>query len=356
MQKTITFCFISAAAALIFSAVLSHIVRKTCEKKGFVAHPQKDRYHTRTVALGGGIAIVFSSIILGTAAVVFETVFSAGSDTALMSIRTAVIFAICGLLLHVIGLYDDIKHTRPPVKLVLQFIPALLCIFFTDTRIELFIESRIVTTLLTAIWLVLFINVFNFLDNMDGLTSGIAAITGSIVLTATIISGQIHLSLLLSVFIGSLIGFLVFNFPPAKIFMGDCGSMYIGYFMAFATIRADYFIEGSDVSLTAVFIPLIIMAVPLYDFASVTLLRISQGRSPFQGDTQHFSHRLKRRGLSDKQVALTLYLATLCTSISAVFLYKAGLVESVLIFAHTIMILSLIAILEMANGKESISG
>jgi UDP-GlcNAc:undecaprenyl-phosphate/decaprenyl-phosphate GlcNAc-1-phosphate transferase len=341
---------------MFLSAVLSHVVRKISEQKGFVAHPKKDRYHTRTVALGGGIAIVCSSVTLGIAAVAIAAEFLQPGTTGLMSLKTAVFFMLCGLMLHFIGLYDDIKHTRPLVKLILQFIPALLCIFFTDTRIELFIENKIATTFLTAIWLVLFINVFNFLDNMDGLTSGIAAITGSIVLTAALLSGQICLSLLISVFIGSLLGFLLFNFPPAKIFMGDCGSMYIGYFMAFATIRADYFIEGSDISLTAVFIPLIIMAVPLYDFTSVTLLRISQGRSPFQGDTQHFSHRLKRRGLTDTQVALTLYLATLCTSISAVFLYKAGLVESILVFAHTIMILSLIAILEMANGKTSISG
>ena len=353
MSKSLIFCFSVIAAAFVFSVILTYIVKAISEKRGFVAHPTKDRYHTRIVSLGGGIAIVWTSVILGFAAIAIAPKFIDSSSVAGMPLRTVAGFVVCGLFLHLLGLYDDIKHISPLPKLILQFIPALLCTYLTGTRIEMFIENHIITTCLTAVWFVLFINVFNFLDNMDGLTAGIAVITGSIVLTATILSGQTALSLLIAVFIGSLLGFLLFNFPPAKIFMGDCGSMYIGFFLAFATIRTDYFITGSDISLAAVFIPLITMAVPLYDFTSVTLLRLSQGKSPFQGDTQHFSHRLKRRGLSDKQVALTLYLATLCTSISAVYLYKAGTVEAILIFAHTIMILGLIAILEMADAGET---
>jgi UDP-GlcNAc:undecaprenyl-phosphate GlcNAc-1-phosphate transferase len=93
------------------------------------------------------------------------------------------------------------------------------------------------------------------------------------------------------------------------------------------------------------------MAVPLYDFASVFVLRISQGKSPFVGDTQHFSHRLKRRGLTETQTVLTLYLATLCTGLGAIFLYQVNLVGTVLIFVQTIMVLSIIAILETTVKK-----
>jgi UDP-GlcNAc:undecaprenyl-phosphate GlcNAc-1-phosphate transferase len=101
--------------------------------------------------------------------------------------------------------------------------------------------------------------------------------------------------------------------------------------------------------------PLVVMAVPLYDFISVTLLRISQGKSPFIGDTQHFSHRLKRHGLTDTQTVLTLYLATLCTGLGAIFLYQVNLAGVVLIFTQTIMVLVIIAILESTakNGKTS---
>jgi UDP-GlcNAc:undecaprenyl-phosphate GlcNAc-1-phosphate transferase len=95
--------------------------------------------------------------------------------------------------------------------------------------------------------------------------------------------------------------------------------------------------------------PLIVMAVPLYDFVSVTIIRLLQGKSPFVGDTQHFSHRMKRRGLTDTQTALTLYLATLCTGISAVFLLQVNLVGAILVFLQTLMILAIIAIMEMTS-------
>jgi UDP-GlcNAc:undecaprenyl-phosphate GlcNAc-1-phosphate transferase len=152
------------------------------------------------------------------------------------------------------------------------------------------------------------------------------------------------------VFVGSLGGFLVFNFPPAKIFMGDSGSLVVGFFVALLTLRTTYYHQGQGGGLYAVFMPLVVMAVPLYDFISVTFLRLRQGKSPFVGDTQHFSHRLKRRGLTDTQTTLTLYLATVCTCVGAILLKDVGLAGAILVFAQTVMILAIIAILEMTGN------
>lgn len=152
------------------------------------------------------------------------------------------------------------------------------------------------------------------------------------------------------VFIGSLCGFLVFNFPPAKIFMGDSGSLVVGFFVALLTLRTTYYHEAQSGGLYAVFMPLVVMAVPLYDFISVTFLRLKQGKSPFVGDTQHFSHRLKRRGLTDTQTVLTLYLATVCTGLGAIFLTDVDLTGAILIFVQTVMILAIIAILETTGN------
>jgi len=187
------------------------------------------------------------------------------------------------------------------------------------------------------------------------LSAGIAVIASSILFTAAAVSGQIFVGGLAMVFIGAMLGFLVFNFPPAKIFMGDAGSMVVGFFVAMLTLRITYYHEAKSGQWYPVFMPLIVMAVPLYDFISVTLLRISQGKSPFVGDTQHFSHRLRRRGLSDRQTALTLYLATLCTGLGAIFLYRVALAGAILIFVQTVMVLSIIAILETTsnNGKKA---
>jgi UDP-GlcNAc:undecaprenyl-phosphate GlcNAc-1-phosphate transferase len=211
----------------------------------------------------------------------------------------------------------------------------------------MFIENKLITTILSVFWIVLMINAFNFLDNMDGASAGIALIASCVLMAAAIRSEQVFVTAMGAVFVGTLLGFLVFNFPPAKIFMGDCGSMVV-----LLTLRTTYYDPEAGTKLYSVFMPAIVMAVPLYDFISVTFLRLKQGKSPFVGDTQHFSHRLKRRGLSDRQVALTLYLATLCTGLGAILLQQAGLLGAVLIATQTVMVLIFIAILEAAGSRE----
>lgn len=255
-----------------------------------------------------------------------------------------------------LGFWDDKKHLGPLFKLSVQFAVAFIAAVFAEIRVELFIESRIITSVLSAFWIVLIINAFNFLDNMDGASAGIAVITSSILFIAAAFSGQILVGGLALVFIGTLLGFLVFNFPPAKIFMGDAGSLVVGFFVALLSLRTTYYHHHTQSGQWyPVFMPLVAMAVPLYDFISVTLLRISQGRSPFVGDTQHFSHRLKRHGLTDTQTVLTLYLATLCTGLGATFLSQVNLTGAVLVFIQTILVLSIIAVFEttVKNDKEA---
>ncbi len=169
---------------------------------------------------------------------------------------------------------------------------------------------------------------------------------------AAAVSGQVFVGGLALLLVGTLLGFLVFNFPPAKIFMGDAGSLVIGFFVALLTIRTTYYHEAQSGQWYPVVMPLVVLAVPLYDFISVTFLRISQGKSPFVGDTQHFSHRLKRRGFSDTQTVLTLYLATLCTGCGATFLYQVDLSGTWLIFIQTFMIVAIIAVFESTAKND----
>lgn len=238
------------------------------------------------------------------------------------------------------------------MKLAIQFAVAFVAAWFADIRVEMFIQSKFITTVFSVFWIVLMMNAFNFLDNMDGASAGIALIATCVLMAAAIRSGQVFVGAMGAVFIGAMLGFLVFNFPPAKIFMGDCGSMVVGFFVALLTLRTTYYNAEAGTALYSVFMPAIVMAVPLYDFISVTFLRLKKGKSPFVGDTQHFSHRLKRRGLSDRQVALTLYLATLCTGLGAVLLQRADRLGAILIAAQTVMILIFIAILEAAGNRE----
>jgi len=334
-------------------------------RAGFVAHPAVDRYHQSVVPLGGGIAIfitIAAFISAAMATVKFlvypgrlnwlgdsVTTYAAGF---LNKIPQLAIVLLCVFFLFALGLWDDRKHLGPFFKLVVQFAVAIIAAVFADIRVEFFIESKIVTTTLSAIWVVLIINAFNFLDNMDGLSAGIAAITCSILFIVAALSGQVFVGGMALVFVGTLLGFLVFNFPPAKIFMGDAGSLVVGFFVALLTLRTTYYHQAISGRWYPVFLPVLVMAVPLYDFLSVTLLRISQGKSPFVGDTQHFSHRLKKRGLTDAQTVLTLYLATLCTGLGGTFLYQVNLAGAVLIFAQTFMILAIIAIFETTAQND----
>jgi len=350
------------------SAVLTAVVRKLVVRTGFVARPASDRYHRNIIPLGGGIAIFATIlIVILTAIMVMKYLVVPGyfgwlADRAtinpadfLARIDELLVILLCIVILFSLGLWDDKRHLGPFFKLAVQFAVAFIAAAFAEIRVELFIESRIIASVLSAFWIVLIINAFNFLDNMDGASAGIAVIASSILFTAAAFSGQILVGGLALVFIGTLLGFLVFNFPPAGIFMGDAGSLVIGFFVALLSLRTTYYHEAQSGQWYPVFMPLLVMAVPLYDFISVTLLRISQGKSPFVGDTQHFSHRLKRHGLTDTQTVLTLYLATLCTGLGATFLSQVNLAGAILIFLQTILVLSIIAVFEttVKNDKEA---
>ena len=330
-----------------------------------MAHPAADRYHRTIIPLSGGIAIFTTLVVFilaGAAAMKLVLVpgrFAwlaerANIDPADFSGKVGQlgVMLLAAFALFALGLWDDIRRLGPFFKLAVQFAVAIVAAAFADIRVEFFIENRMITSLFSAFWIVLIVNAFNFLDNMDGLSAGIAAIAGSILFTAAAMSGQIFVGGLAIVFIGALLGFLVFNFPPAKIFMGDAGSMVVGFFVAMLTLRTTYYHEALSGRWYPVLMPLVVMAVPLYDFLSVTILRISQGRSPFVGDTQHFSHRLRKRGLSDTQTVLTLYLATLCTGLGAIFLYQVNLAGAILIFVQTVMVLSIIAVLETTSPES----
>ena len=263
-----------------------------------------------------------------------------------------IIILIALSALFLTGLLDDIKNLGPIPKLIIQFAAAITVALWADVRVELFIQNKFITAALSAVWIVFIINAFNFLDNMDGLSAGLATIILSVLFVAAAISGQFFVGALELLIIATLLGFLLFNFPPAKIFMGDAGSMTIGFLIAICSLKTTYYHHAQNGQWYPVLMPLIVMAVPLYDFLSVTFLRLCQHKSPFVGDTQHFSHRMKARGLTDTQVVLTLYLATLCTAIGAVSLYQVNLTGAILIFAQTIMILIIIAIMEASSAND----
>jgi UDP-GlcNAc:undecaprenyl-phosphate GlcNAc-1-phosphate transferase len=201
------------------------------------------------------------------------------------------------------------------------------------------------------------INAVNLIDNMDGLSGGVACISAACFLIAALLQGQWFVGACLALLVGALLGFLVFNVPPASVFMGDGGTLVVGFWLAFLTVRTTY-VHG-DIAAAhptsgawyGVFMPVLVLAVPLYDTVSVMLIRWSQGKPLMVGDLQHVSHRLVRRGLSKRGAVMALWGFTLVTGLAGVVLAHVPAWCAVLVGVQTLVLLGVLGAIEFATGK-----
>jgi UDP-GlcNAc:undecaprenyl-phosphate/decaprenyl-phosphate GlcNAc-1-phosphate transferase len=260
-----------------------------------VVMPRADRWHRNpTPTLGGvGIFVAFIATLI-----VSYLLLDARS---LLSNRWSIIAGI--MIMFSIGLYDDIKHINPPTKLIFQILAATLVIFYGNYTINFF-RWPIANILLTFLWLVGITNAFNLLDNMDGLAGGVALIASGFLSVFFYETGYPDLLIISLALTGSILGFLIFNFPPAKIFMGDSGSMLLGFALAALAIARRT--QASNI-FAIVGVPTLIFLLPIVDTGLVAITRILRGQSPATGGTDHTSHRLVAFGLSERQALLVLY-------------------------------------------------
>lgn len=261
------------------------------------------------------------------------------------------------VLLHVLGLIDDRRPLGPFLKLGVMALPAVAFAWFFDTRLLTLLDGCVggswASILVTVLWFLAVTNAFNFIDNMDGLAGGVAAVASACLLATTLIAGQWFVAAVLALTLGASLGFLMFNFPPARLFMGDGGSLVLGFLLAFLTVRATYLYDGeSTPPMHAVFTPVVILAIPLYDLLSVVTIRLSQGKSPFVGDLQHFSHRLVKRGLSRRSAVGVICGLTLVVGISGVFLPSLEPWQAMLVGVQTLLVLIVIATFEWASSAR----
>lgn len=265
-------------------------------------------------------------------------------------------------VLHGLGLIDDRKSLGAFSKLAVQALVAAALVLFCDMRILRALADPQVaggaaawgnaaSIVLSVLWIVVIINAFNFLDNMDGLSAGVGAIIAGLYMAATVIGQQWFVAALTALLLGALVGFLVYNFPPAKLFMGDSGSLIVGLLLAVVSIRTTYFNPDAETGSApgqwyGVLMPVMVMAIPLYDVVSVTVIRVLRRRSPFRGDQNHFSHRLVRMGLNRRQAVLVIWLCTLGTGLSGVMLGSLRQWQAVVAAGQTVAILAILALIE----------
>lgn len=271
---------------------------------------------------------------------------------------------IGGVAMHVLGVIDDRRAVGPWIKLGLQFSFAAAVVVGGNLRLmtvlDIFGPAGTATAgVLTVVWIVGICNAINFLDNMDGLAGGVAAIAAAIFLSATIINGQWFTACMFALLCGSLMGFLLQNVPPARLFMGDGGSLLVGWLLATLTIRTT-FVDTSNVEFAlgtawyGVLMPVIVLAIPIYDLVAVSLIRIRQGRSPLSGDQQHLSHRLVRLGLSKRSAVIVIWSLTASTGVGGIVLGSVNPWQAALIGAQTACIVLVLALLEAGARRRSI--
>ncbi len=308
------------AAAFMVSWLTLPMWRSWAQRTGLVDDPGLRKIHTTPIPLAGGFA-VFSGLLIpvltGFAAVCMQWI-PAGSLSPLTlglqrrSIQLAAI--LCGALgMLALGWIDDRHELSARHKFVGQCLIATL-VASSGLRITLFVPSLLFSYAITILWILTLTNAFNFMDNMNGLCAGLAAISALSFASAAASRGQYLVTVIALLACGSLVGFLPHNFPRATAFLGDAGSHLSGFLMSILAILP-HFYSSKNPDIWAVLQPLFILAVPLLDLVSVVVIRWRAGKPVYLGDNNHFSHRLTRCGFSKTSAVLWLWL--LASAISA---------------------------------------
>ena len=359
--------------AFLISVFAVGLVKRFAVTLGLLDEPNARKVHTVPIPLGGGLGIwlgVVGTFLLGTIVLyLLRTNEQLARELVptrlqphlpgLMS-RAGQIWLLLGggTILAILGLLDDRFSLDWRARLAVEFLVAGFVVYLQNLQLTAFIGIPWLTGILSVIWIVMLINSFNMLDNMDALSGGVAAIICGMFAMMLIVNPdpvqgqpQLFVAAMLLVLLGSLLGFLKHNWPPATIFMGDAGSYFVGYWIAIGSLLSTY-AGAKGLTPHAVLAPLCVLAIPLYDMVSVIWIRVREGRSPFQADKRHFSHRLVDLGMTKKQAVVTIYLATITCSLGALLLPRTDIWGAAIVVAIVLCMLALVGVLESLTGSN----
>ncbi len=300
-------------AAFILTFIQMPFTIKIAKKKGFLDVPKDERrVHKKPIPVGGGIAMVISVSLL----MVYYLPIN----------KNLILTLIASLIIAISGLYDDKEGLSPKLKFLFQILAAVLLIiggmkieFFTnpfDSHDALLILN-ILSIPVTIFWVCGITNTINLIDGLDGLASGVSMICAISMFFITYKMGRYDVSLICALVAGACLGFLPFNFNPAKIFMGDTGALYLGFMLSYISISG--FLKQAAILM--IFVPVLILGVPVFDTAFAMVRRKLSGKSMVEADKGHLHHRLLKMGLNQRQTVVILY------SISAIFGVLANLIS-----------------------------
>jgi len=315
------------ASSFLLAMVLTPVVRSFARRYGFVAKPKTDRWHKAPTAMLGGAA-VWLSVVLSIQFFVPHTTYSW-------------VILRASTFLFLVGIVDDILHIKPYQKLIGQIMGSAFVVYYGLSLP--WTGSALVNMALAIFWLIGITNAINLLDNMDGLASGIAIIAAGFLGLSFVSTGQFMEALTMVAFAGALLGFLVYNSNPASIFMGDCGSMFVGFFLASSALVN---VSGgrSRSLLPVLAVPILVLFIPIFDTTFVTVLRKLSGRAASQGGRDHTSHRLVALGMSERHAVWMLYGFAALSGLLSLVVQRSRLDVSLAAIAGFTIVLTLIGV------------
>ncbi len=327
---------LAAATALIISFISTPLVRQLARKVGAVDVPADGRrVHDHPIPRMGGLAIFFGFIL---SVLLFGTI-----DDSLKGILLGAVIIV------IMGMVDDIVPLPAWLKFIIQIGAAVVAVLF-GIRIDIlsnpffwmereYIALGIWSVPVTVLWIVGITNSVNFIDGLDGLAVGVSTIASLSLLVISMVFGQMNISVMLAALVGGCLGFIPYNFNPAKIFMGDTGALMLGYVLATLSVTGLF----KYYAIISFAVPVLALALPICDMIFAIVRRISKGQNPMSPDRGHIHHRLIDMGLSQKQSVAVLYTISAVMGIAAVLITTSGELKALML----VLIFALVAVLGM---------
>ena len=339
LTRQVLFMIFAFIVSFAFTFATTPLVRRFAFKIGAIDIPKDNRrMHKKPTPRIGGLAIIFGFTVA-------TLCFAQPSRQLYGTLSGAAIIAVMGVI-------DDCKNLPAKLKFVIQIIAALVVVFAGDIKIDVFTNPNFLSdnpywvlpewlsVTLTVIWIVFITNAVNFIDGLDGLAAGVSAI-----MSISLRVGEYSIAILGIALMGSCFGFLPFNFNPAKIFMGDTGSTFLGFMLATLSIQGVF----KSYAVISFAVPLLILGLPLFDALFAMIRRILRGQSPMTADRGHLHHRLVDMGFSQKQTVFILYAISGVLGITAVLLAESGVLRALLLVICVLILLLIGSML----GKNS---
>jgi UDP-GlcNAc:undecaprenyl-phosphate/decaprenyl-phosphate GlcNAc-1-phosphate transferase len=344
-------------ATLTLSVLLTPLARRIALKCSLVDKPDRRKRHLMTTPLLGGMAIYISSAVIVLAGMLILP--GSGSMISLGWESLCILVIIGAGMMAIVGLADDILGLSPIIKLILHTVAAALAGFVFITKgalLSIFLTGSSfawLTVPLTVIWLVGITNSVNLLDHADGLSAGTCAIAAIFFSIVNIISGNYSIAFVSAALAGATIGFLVYNYNPASIFMGDCGSNMLGFMLGIIAVLGVYTPEGSIKGI-AIFTPVLILALPIIDTVFILRYRWKHKKPLFNADRNHLAHRLMRLGFSHSQAVIILLIVAALMGTLALLLPTLEPYQAILLFVHALGLVGLFSFfINRAENRET---